>query len=253
MKDHEYIFGYHVIESVLHAEPELVKQVYYLGGRKDARAKSITAMARELNIPVAAISRAELTQKAGALSVHQGIAAEVRLGSGFDESLLYEMLRVEERPKTFLVLDGVQDPHNLGACLRSANAFGVDAVIAPKDRAAGLTPAARKVASGAAEMTPFIQVTNLARTLTRLQEQEVWVVGLCGEVETDIADIDLSGNIAIVMGSEGSGIRKLTRKNCDYLAQIPMLGEIESLNVSAATAVVLYEIVRQRASSSLGL
>jgi 23S rRNA (guanosine2251-2'-O)-methyltransferase len=145
-----------------------------------------------------------------------------------------------------LILDGVQDPHNLGACLRTANAAGVHAVVAPRDRSAGLTAAVRKVASGAAEATPFIQVANLGRSLRWLKEQGVWIVGLSGAGERDFYSIDLDGPLALVLGAEGSGLRRLTMELCDYLLRIPMQGTVESLNVSVASGICLYEAVRQR-------
>ncbi|MFM7065689.1 MAG: 23S rRNA (guanosine(2251)-2'-O)-methyltransferase RlmB, partial [Gammaproteobacteria bacterium] len=145
-----------------------------------------------------------------------------------------------------LVLDGVTDPHNLGACLRTADAAGVDCVIAPRDRAAGLTPAARKVAAGAAESVPFAQVTNLVRCLERLKQAGVWVVGTAGEATDEVHAVDLTGPLAVVMGAEGEGMRRLTRETCDRLVRLPMAGAVESLNVSVATGVVLYEAVRQR-------
>lgn len=245
----EYLFGFHAIGAVLNTNPALIKQIYSISGRNDQRIKTILELASKQNIQVVACSRADLEQRVGAQAAHQGLAALIKVGSGFDESLLPGLL--QEEPRTLLILDEVQDPHNLGACLRSANAFGVQAVIAPKDHSASLTPVTRKVASGAAELTPFIQVTNLARTMKQLQQQGIWLVGLCGESETRLADIDLTGDIAIVMGNEASGLRKLTRKHCDYMAKIPLTGQVESLNVSAATAIALYEMARQRSLVTL--
>ena len=162
------------------------------------------------------------------------------------EDDLEELVLAAGRDVLLLVLDGVQDPHNLGACLRCADAAGVSAVIAPKDRAAGLTPVVRKVAAGAAETVPFVQVTNLARTLKRLKELGVWIVGTEGEAGKDLYEADLKGPLAIVMGAEGAGMRRLTREGCDFSVRLPMRGVVESLNVSVATGIVLYEALRQR-------
>jgi 23S rRNA (guanosine2251-2'-O)-methyltransferase len=151
-----------------------------------------------------------------------------------------------------LILDGVQDPHNLGACLRTADATGVDVVIAPRDKSVGLTPVVSKIASGAAESVPFVQVTNLARTMKMLADAyQVWIVGTAGETESKLYDIDLTGNLAVVMGGEQKGMRRLTREHCDQLVYLPMLGEVESLNVSVAAGVALYEVVRQRGSGRI--
>ena len=149
-------------------------------------------------------------------------------------------------PPFLLILDEIQDPHNLGACLRTADAAGIQAVIAPRDNAVGLTPTVAKVASGAAETVPYVQVTNLARTLDSLKARGIWLVGLAGEAEADLYGIDLQGPIALVLGGEGRGLRRLTRERCDYLARLPMLGTVESLNVSVATGICLYEALRQR-------
>jgi len=166
------------------------------------------------------------------------------------ESDLSEILRSLAEPPFLLLLDNVQDPHNLGACLRSADAAGVHAVIVPKDRSVSLTPVVRTVACGAAEKIPFVQVTNLARTMDQLREAGVWLVGTAGEATQNLYEIDLTGPLGIVMGAEGSGLRRLTRERCDFLARIPMLGSVESLNVSVATGVCLFEAVRQRLAAS---
>jgi 23S rRNA (guanosine2251-2'-O)-methyltransferase len=168
-----------------------------------------------------------------------------------DEDGLHALLEGLDRPPFVLVLDGVQDPHNLGACLRSADAAGVDAVVAPRDRSVGLTPVACKVASGAAETVPFFQVTNLVRTLEALRDaHRLWVVGTAGEAQTLIYDADLRGRLALVMGGEEKGLRRLTREHCDRLVRLPMAGTVESLNVSVATGVALFEAVRQRRISA---
>jgi 23S rRNA (guanosine2251-2'-O)-methyltransferase len=163
-----------------------------------------------------------------------------------DEGDLLDLVEGLGRPAFLLILDGVTDPHNLGACLRTADAAGVDCVVAPRDRAVGLTPVVRKVAAGAAETIPFAQVTNLARTLESLKQAGVWVVGTAGEATDELYTVDLTGPLAVVMGAEGDGMRRLTRETCDRLVRLPMAGGVESLNVSVATGVVLYEAVRQR-------
>jgi 23S rRNA (guanosine2251-2'-O)-methyltransferase len=177
---------------------------------------------------------------------HQGVAARSATPTAGNERDLDDLLDRLVEPAFLLVLDGVQDPHNLGACLRTCDAAGAHAIIAPRDNAVGLTPAACKVASGAAGRVPYIQVTNLARTLRRLQEQGVWLVGTAGEAETSLFDADLRGPLALVMGGEERGLRRLTREHCDLLVSLPMIGRVESLNVSVATGVALYEALRQR-------
>jgi 23S rRNA (guanosine2251-2'-O)-methyltransferase len=177
---------------------------------------------------------------------HQGVIALCEEGQTHDEAFLLESMEKQGNKALFLVLDGVTDPHNLGACLRSADGAGVHAVVVPKDNSVGLTPVVQKVACGAAESVPLVMVTNLTRTLEKLQQAGAWVVGAAGEAEQFIYDIDLTGPLVLVMGAEGKGIRQLTRKQCDYLAKLPMAGEVSSLNVSVATGVCLFEIVRQR-------
>ncbi|OOY44546.1 23S rRNA (guanosine(2251)-2'-O)-methyltransferase RlmB, partial [Solemya velum gill symbiont] len=178
---------------------------------------------------------------------HQGVLVRARAPAALDENALRQLLDRIEPPYLLLVLDGVQDPHNLGACLRTADAAGVHAVIAPKDRSVGLTPVVCKVASGAAESMPFVQVTNLARTLEMLtQEFQVWVTGTAGEADMGLYDADLRGSTAIVMGAEEKGMRRLTREHCDQLISLPMAGSVESLNVAVATGVTLFEAIRQR-------
>jgi len=177
---------------------------------------------------------------------HQGVIGRLQPSRERNERDLELLLDGLEHPPFLLVLDGVQDPHNLGACLRTADAAGVDAVIAPRDRAAGLTATACKVACGAAQTVPFIRVTNLARTLGRLQKAGIWLVGAAGEEDRELYQADLTGPLAIVVGGEGRGLRRLTRERCDLLVSIPMAGIVESLNVSVATGICLYEALRQR-------
>jgi 23S rRNA (guanosine2251-2'-O)-methyltransferase len=179
-------------------------------------------------------------------AAHQGVVAEVRPSVPLDENSLLDLLTGQARPALILVLDGVSDPHNLGACLRTADAAGATAVVAPRDRAAGLSPAVRKVAAGAAETVPFAQVTNLARALRDMKEAGLWIAGTAGDGEQELFAADLSGPLALVFGSEGKGLRRLTRESCDFTLRLPMHGAVASLNVSVAAGIALYEALRQR-------
>lgn len=245
MSQFDYIYGFHVIDALLDAQPELIVEITALREREDARLQALLTKANQRHIPFNRIDRAHFKQNFPVGST-QGIAARCHAFAGMSETVLQDIVKKTTARQLILVLDGVQDPHNLGACLRSANGFGVDAVVTTKDRACHLTPVVRKVACGAAESTPFIQVVNLARTLEWLQKEGIWIVGMTGDTEKRLQDIDLTMNLAIVLGNEGKGMRQLTRNHCDYLAKIPMRGSVESFNVSVATAVSLYEVLRQR-------
>jgi 23S rRNA (guanosine2251-2'-O)-methyltransferase len=225
-----------------------VRRLLLAGGREDGRLGALRALARQAAVPVVDVDAAELDGLAGG-GRHQGAAAELVPRASDPETLLEEALERGDTP-LLLVLDGVQDPHNLGACLRSADAAGVAAVIVPRDRAAGLTPVVRKVAAGAAETVPLVSVVNLARTLRALKERGIWLVGTDDSADRSHFESDLTGPLALVMGSEGEGLRRLTRDCCDQLVSIPMAGAVESLNVSVAAGVVLYEAVRQRQAAS---
>tara|TARA_R110001599_G_scaffold54848_18_gene152270 strand:- start:50 stop:790 length:741 start_codon:yes stop_codon:yes gene_type:complete len=241
-----WIYGLHTVQALLENEPERVLELQALSTREDARLNPIVQMARQLGLTVAFRDRSALDQLAEG-GRHQGVVARVRERQPGDDNDLAELLDGLTEPALLLILDAVTDPHNLGACLRTAEAAGVHAVVAPRDKAAGLTPVVRKVACGAAELVPFMQVTNLARTLKQLKERGVWVVGTSLEDGAKpFFDTDLKAPVAIVMGAEGSGLRRLTAELCDHLAYIPMAGQIESLNVSVATGVALFEAVRQR-------
>jgi len=205
----------------------------------------VRAAAQAGGITVHCVPRAELDALVGGAR-HQGVVARGTAPPQRSEVDLDAVLAGQTKAAFLLVLDGVQDPHNLGACLRSADAAGVQAVIAPKDRSVSLTPTVRKVASGAAEAVPFIQVTNLARTLRELKQAGIWLVGTAGEAGTSLFEADLAGPLALVMGAEGKGLRRLTRETCDTLVHIPMAGSVASLNVSVATGICLFEAVRQR-------
>lgn len=241
------IFGIHAIQSVLVKHPQRVKQIFLIQAKPNKRLAEIIQLANKHKCTISFLDKASFDKKfAGERQVHQGIAAEIAVKSALNENDLKNIVEQSESPLLLLVLDGITDPHNLGACLRSADAFGVDAVIIPKDKSVGLTASVCKVACGAAETVAFIQVTNLARTLQYLQKQGVWLYGAAGEAEQSLYQLELVGSTALVMGSEGSGLRRLTRDNCDGLFAIPMMGHVESLNVSVATGICLAEARRQR-------
>ena len=244
MAQQEWLYGLHAIQAVIENEPERLIEVWVLKGRDDERLINIVNQARRFGVSVQFCNRKVLDDKVKG-EQHQGIVARAKPAKTLDESDLDRLLDSTPVP-LLLVLDGVTDPHNIGACLRTADAAGAHALIVPKDKSGGLTGTARKVACGAAEVVPFIQVTNLSRTLKQLQDKGVWVIGTAGEAEQLIYDCKLSGPMALVMGAEGKGMRRLTRETCDELVKLPMAGSVSSLNVSVATGVCLYEIVRQR-------
>lgn len=249
----QYIYGIHAVESLLRKNPKAVQRLWLLSGRDDQRINSLLELAQNQGVPTAHDSRKNLDEMVS--GSHQGAVAETLdspihgehpYSNLWDEADLLQEVEEKSGPMLLLVLDGVTDPHNLGACMRSADAAGVDAVIVPKDKSADLTPAARKVACGAAEEVPFVRVTNIARTLKALKDQGVWLYGAAGESKNSIYNSDLTGSVAIVMGAEGAGLRRLTRELCDHLIHLPMAGSVNSLNVSVATGVCLFEVVRQR-------
>ena len=241
----ENIYGIHAVKSFLERTPERIIEVFVLKGREDKRLQPLLNELHHLGIAVQFLNRQTLDNKANG-EVHQGVIARVQPAKELNENDLDVILANKQNP-FLLVLDGVTDPHNLGACLRTADAAGVDAVIVPKDKSAQLTSTARKVACGAAEVVPLIRVTNLARTLRDIQQNHnIWVVGTAGEATETIYQTKLTGALALVMGAEGDGMRRLTRECCDQLISIPMAGSVSSLNVSVATGVCLFEIVRQR-------
>lgn len=248
MSQSQIIFGFHPIISQLRQSSRSIQEIYLDNERNDPRTKEILELAKENNIRVLMIDRTRLDGIAPQ-SKHQGVVAKIiplvipyKTVEDILESNLTE-------PAFFLILDGVEDPHNLGACLRVADGMGVHAVIAPKDRAVGLNATVRKVASGAAESVPFIVVTNLARTIRELKNRGVLVIGTAEDGTESIYETSFKGPIAVVLGSEGNGLRRLTKEVCDFLIKIPMLGAIESLNVSVASGIVLSEIRRQRFKS----
>jgi 23S rRNA (guanosine2251-2'-O)-methyltransferase len=236
------VLGFHAVFARLRADPSSVVEVFLDESRNDARAKDVLALAERHGVRLMRVPAKRLDgfDSGGR---HQGVVARVAVKSLGDD--LDDVLLEVEQP-LLLVLDGVTDPHNLGACLRVANAAGANAVIAPKDRAAGITPTVSKVASGAAEATPYLMVTNLARTLGEIKERNIWIVGADERAEKTVFEADLPDSIAWVLGAEGEGMRRLTRENCDLLVKIPMAGEVESLNVSVSAGVCLFESVRRR-------
>ncbi|MDR2214050.1 MAG: 23S rRNA (guanosine(2251)-2'-O)-methyltransferase RlmB [Pseudomonadales bacterium] len=241
----DYVFGLHAVTALLKHHPHSVVELLLQQGRHDPRMAAIVERAQALKLPYAEVPRAELDEIVN--GVHQGVLARCRqLKLERNEAQLQDLLAALEHPPFLLVLDGVTDPHNLGACLRSAEAAGIDAVIVPKDKSALISPSVRKVACGAAELVPFIAVTNLARTLKSLQERGIWVLGAAGEATQSLYQSDLRGPLALVLGAEGTGLRRLTREHCDTLFAIPMAGEVSSLNVSVSAGICLFEAVRQR-------
>ncbi len=243
------VFGFHAVLARLRAEPASVLEIFLDEARNDARAKDLVAAAERAQVRLQRVPVKRLDGFYGG-GRHQGVVARVEVKRVADS--LDELLDAVRESPLLLVLDGVTDPHNLGACLRVANAAGAHAVIAPKDRAAGINPTVSKVASGAAELTPYLMVTNLARTLDELKERNIWVVGAADDAPQDLYAADLPERIAWVLGAEGEGMRRLTRERCDMLVRIPMHGGVESLNVSVAAGVVLYESVRRSVAKKHG-
>lgn len=240
------IYGLHAVQAYLEKHPEGVLEVFLLKSRDDERLNKLIQALRPLGLSLQWRERGQLDELAGD-SHHQGVVARVREQAPGDENELMEFLDALEKPPFLLLLDNVTDPHNLGACLRSADAAGVHAVITPRDKSASITPVVRKVAVGAAEALPFFQVTNLARCMEALRERGIWLIGTALEPSAkSLYEMDLKGPLGIVMGAEGSGLRRLTKENCDLLTYIPMAGSVESLNVSVATGVALFEALRQR-------
>lgn len=240
------IYGINSVQGAVRNAPRSIQTLWLDERRRDKRLRQLAEESERAGIAIHWARREELDRLTNG-GRHQGVVARVESAGPRSEAFLEQLLTELEEPPFILVLDGVQDPHNLGAILRTADAVGVHAVVVPKDRAAGLTPTARKVASGAAETVPFVQVTNLARTLKLLRHAGVWVVGTAGEEGSEsLYNTRLDGPLALVMGAEGKGLRRLSRENCDQLIAIPMHGSVESLNVSVAAAVCLYEALRQR-------
>lgn len=245
MAEIRLIHGFHAVNARIRQNSGSILEVYVDGQRRDPRMRDLLKSAEAQGVRVIPVDGKRLDGMVGNAR-HQGVIARVNATQRVQH--LDDVLETLTEPALLLVLDGVQDPHNLGACLRSADAFGVHAVIAPKDRAVGINATVEKVACGAAETVPYVTVTNLARTLRELQERGIWVVGADGEAQNDLHGFRHNGPLAIVLGAEGEGLRRLTRETCDELVRIPMLGSVESLNVSVSTGVLLFEARRQRAA-----
>ena len=245
-KSQEIIYGIHAVEAAIRNQPENVLQVFIQQGRNDSRIKTILSIAKNSGVSLQSITNDKLKEKCPKAR-HQGVVAEIRRSKS--AAITLESI-LEKDQLLLLVLDEVQDPHNIGACLRTADAVGVDAVIVSKNRSPALTPVIRNVSSGAAETVPYILVPNLARALEKIKDSNVWVIGTSGDTQQTIYDacsnINNKQSLALVMGSEGKGMRRLTRESCDELVSIPMQGSVESLNISVATAVCLYEIRRNQ-------
>lgn len=247
MQDGQYIFGIHAVEAAIQHSPKQILQAWIADTRHDQQFAGMVKSLKQLGVTVHTASSKELDQHANDGN-HQGIVLKVRLPQERDEAALKHAIAQSDALPFYLVLDQVTDPHNLGACLRSADAAGVHGVIVPKDNACRLNATVCKVASGAAERVPLYRVTNLSRTLRWMKDAGIWLVGAAGESDQVVYDLDLTGALAVVMGAEGSGLRRLTREQCDHLVKIPMPGQAESLNVSVATGVLLFEAVRQKRS-----
>jgi 23S rRNA (guanosine2251-2'-O)-methyltransferase len=253
----EYVYGIHAVDSLLRQNPKSVQRLLLQAGREDKRITALLELAQNQGVSVLREPRTDLDKLVSGR--HQGAVAQLCDGVVREESAasnlwreadLLQLVENKEGPALILVLDGVTDPHNLGACLRSADAAGVDAVVVPRDNSADLTPVVRKVACGAAEVVPFVRVTNISRTLQALKERGVWLYGTDGDAEKSLYNSELTTSLALVMGAEGKGMRRLTRECCDYLIHLPMAGSVSSLNVSVAAGIFLFEAVRQRAVSA---
>lgn len=240
----EIVFGIHAVSNLLKRSPERAREMFVQQGRDDERLQELYSLAKQNGVPVQVAKKTFLDEKAE--GNHQGVLVRAKAAVAKNENDLATLLNGIDGPVFLLILDSITDPHNLGACLRTADAAGVHGVIAPKDKAVGLTSTVSKVACGAAETVPFFQVTNLSRTMKDLQEKGIWLYGTAGEASESVFQTKLTGSIAIVMGAEGKGLRRLTREGCDHLINIPMAGDVSSLNVSVAAGVCLFEAVRQR-------
>lgn len=245
MSNEQYVYGIHAVSALLANPYRKIFQLFVNQDRMDKRLHGILEKAEQAKIAVEKLSLTTMNERFSG-DFHQGVVARASSLPDYGESDLLSLLETSKKPVLILILDGVTDPHNLGACLRTADAAGVDFVVIPKDKSAHLTPAVSKVACGAAESVPLVRVTNLVRSIEWLKAHGVWVYGAAGEAATSVYQMDCKGAVALVMGAEGSGLRRLTREHCDELFFLPMLGGVDSLNVSVAAGVSLYEVVRQR-------
>ncbi len=237
--------GFHAVQAALEHTPEQVTAIWVDRLRRDKRLANVTAQLKELGLVLDSVDRKDLDKLCDSRN-HQGIVIEVDLPVELSERELDQAIAKLSEETLLLVLDCVQDPHNLGACLRTADAVGAHGIVITKDKSVGITPTVYKVASGAAQSVPVYRVTNLARALKRLKDNGVWIIGTAGEAQMDIYATDMTGPVAVVIGAEAAGLRRLTREQCDLLVKLPMLGRVQSLNLSVAAGVILYEVVRQR-------
>lgn len=241
----QFVYGVHAVSALLANPHRVTKKLFVSQDRVDKRIQDLLDKAIEAGVSIEKLSLQQINQHFAEFT-HQGVVASASALPDYNESHLLALFESSKSPSLILILDGVTDPHNLGACLRSADATGVDFVVIPKDKNASITPVVSKVACGAAESIPLVRVTNLARSMEILKEQGVWIYGAAGEADSSLYQIDCKGSMAVVMGAEGEGLRRLTRERCDGLFSLPMIGSVDSLNVSVATAVSLYEVLRQR-------
>lgn len=241
----QFVYGVHAVTALLANPHRVINKLFVSQDRIDKRLQEVLDKAEKAHVSIEKLSNQKMNQRFADFT-HQGLVAVAKPLPGYGESDLISLLEASKKPGLILILDGVTDPHNLGACLRSADATGVDFVMIPKDKSASITPVVSKVACGAAESVPLVRVTNLVRAMDILKEQGVWIYGAAGEADSTLYQIDCSGTVAIAMGAEGEGLRRLTREHCDGLFSLPMSGAVESLNVSVATGVSLYEVIRQR-------
>lgn len=245
----QFVFGVHAVFALLNNPHRVVNTLYLNKDRVDKKIQELVAKAENAHINIEALSATQMKQRFAEFT-HQGVVASASALPEFVEADLISLLESCKKPALILILDGITDSHNLGACLRSADASAVDFVVIPKDKSAGVTPVVSKVACGAAESVPVVRVTNLVRTMELLKKQGIWIYGAAGEASSTLYQIDCTDSIAIVMGAEGEGLRRLTREHCDALFSLPMLGTVDSLNVSVATGISLYEVLRQRQKGS---
>jgi 23S rRNA (guanosine2251-2'-O)-methyltransferase len=241
----QFVYGLHAVTALLRNRHRTTRSLFVVKERPDQRFQLVLDLAAQKNIPIETLPAQKMTARFGEF-VHQGVVASATSLPDYNEADLLPLLKESKNPGLILILDGVTDPHNLGACLRTADAVGVDFVIIPKDKSASITPVVSKVACGAAESVPLVRVTNLARSMETIKQEGVWIYGAAGEVSQNIYQLELKTTIALAFGAEGDGLRRLTREHCDGLFAIPMIGSVESLNVSVATGVALFEVVRQR-------
>jgi len=245
MSKSNLIYGIHAVQTALDKTPQAILEVWLDSNRSDKRMAEIQNLVRKYGLVQHTVQRQELDRLLPGVN-HQGVIARCEMPGVLGETELFSLLDGLHKPALLLILDGVQDPHNLGACMRSADGVGVDAVIIPKDKSVGITPVVAKVASGALNNVPLVQVTNLARTMDLLKKAGIWIVGMDAKGDQTLYQVDLTLPVAIALGAEGSGLRRLTKEKCDFLVKLPMAGVVESLNVSVASGICLYEALRQR-------